>query len=47
MVSFGAPHGTVNVYDPTAGTAPIANVANANAINAQLADYPIVVEVIN
>jgi hypothetical protein len=46
-VNFGGPHGTVNVYDPTSGTAAVATASNANAMNISLADYPIVVEAIN
>lgn len=46
-VNFGAAHGTVNVYDPTSGTAAIANASNANAMSVSLRDYPLVVEVIN
>jgi len=46
-VNFPVAHGTLNVYDPTSGTAAIKTAGGVNAIAANLADYPIVIEVIN
>jgi hypothetical protein len=46
-VNFGVSHSTINIYDPTGSTTPIANANGSSAINVSLRDYPIVVEVIN
>ena len=45
-VTFAATEKTVNTYDPTSRTTPIASKSGATSVNVSLADYPLIVEII-
>jgi len=43
-VSLGGTHATVNVYDPTIGTAPTQTLSNVSSVALTLTDHPVIIE---
>ena len=43
-VTLGQPAGTISVYDPLTGTAPIAGAKNTNTITVTVTDHPLILE---
>jgi hypothetical protein len=41
----GATYGSVKVYDPTTGTAPIQALANVNSVPLTLSDHALIIEI--
>ena len=45
-VTFSATQATINTYDPTVSSSPIATNSNTNSVVIALRDYPMIVEAI-
>jgi hypothetical protein len=43
-VSLGRSYATVNVYDPTTGTAPVQTLTNVDTVTLMLTDHPVIIE---
>ena len=46
-VNLGGSHKTVNIYDPTVGTAITKTLSNVSSVALTLTDHPLIVEVVN
>lgn len=46
-VALGATYGTVNVYDPTVGTAATRTLSNVSSLTVSLVEHPMIVEVLS
>jgi hypothetical protein len=45
IVKLGATYGSVKVYDPTLGVAPIQTLANVSSVTLTLSDHAFIVEI--
>ena len=46
-VNLGGTHATVNVYDPTVGTAAVQVHSNVSSVPLALTDHPMIIEIVN
>lgn len=46
-VSLGGTHGSVNIYDVTAGVAPVQTLTNVSSVPLSLTDHPLILEILN